>query len=330
MGENSVRVSQVFTAWGNILRGRKPILSIEITRECPLRCPGCYAFEDGHLGDAGPLRQLGDFKGDALINGVLALVRRERPMHVSIVGGEPLVRYRELNVLLPKLEQMGIRVQLVTSAVRPIPAEWRALGNFQLVVSIDGLPAEHDRRRAPATYDRILKHIAGQPITVHCTITRQLLKRPGYLSDFARLWSDHEEARRIWFSLYTPQEGDRSEERLRREDRVAVVEELKRLRTQFPKIDAPSGALEAFLDPPHSPEECIFSQVTKCFSADLSTAVTPCQFGGRPVCSECGCMASAGLASVGKFKIAGLIPVSGLFTLSNRVGQQLTTGRPAA
>ena len=34
-------------------------------------------------------------------------------------------------------------------------------------------------RRTPATYDRILKHIAGHSITVHCTVTRQQVNRPG-------------------------------------------------------------------------------------------------------------------------------------------------------
>jgi organic radical activating enzyme len=226
MARSGVKVSEVLTAWGSIMRGRKPILSIEITRECPLHCPGCYAYEPGHLGAAGPLRQLGDFQGEALINGVLALVRRLRPMHVSIVGGEPLVRYRELEVLLPKLEQMAIHVQLVTSAVRPIPTSWSKQRNFQLAVSVDGLAPEHDRRRAPATYGRILKHIVAHTITVHCTITRHLLKRPGYLRDFAAFWSERKEVRRIWFSLYTPQEGDRSKERLTREDRIAVVRNL--------------------------------------------------------------------------------------------------------
>jgi MoaA/NifB/PqqE/SkfB family radical SAM enzyme len=330
LGANSSAVSQVLTAWGSILRGHRPILSIEITRECPLRCPGCYAFEDGHLGEAGPLRQLSDYQGEALISGVLALVRRLRPVRVSIVGGEPLVRYRELEILLPMLERMGIHVQLVTSAVRPIPASWRGLRNFQLAVSVDGLSAEHDRRRAPATYERILKHIAGHQITVHCTITRQLLARPDYLSEFAAFWSAREEVRRIWFSLYTPQEGDQSAEKLTHEDRAAVVEELARLRLRFAKVDMTNGVLKAFLNPPRSPDECIFSQVTACVSADLATKITPCQFGGRPVCSECGCMASAGLASIGRLKVAGLIPVAGLYSLSQRFGQHLAANRPAA
>lgn len=79
-----------------------------------------------------------------------ALVRRYRPLHVSIVGGEPLIRYRELEALLPQPDRMNIEVQLVTSAVRPIPAHSAALGCLHLVVSMDGLPEHHDIRRKPA------------------------------------------------------------------------------------------------------------------------------------------------------------------------------------
>src|SRR4029078_11703852 len=95
--------SDVFRAWGKILTGQYPSLSIEITRECPLRCPGCYAYEPVHLGDAGPLRSAADYKSQECVDGVMKLVEEHRPLHVSIVGGEPLVRYRELNTLLPIL-----------------------------------------------------------------------------------------------------------------------------------------------------------------------------------------------------------------------------------
>jgi len=112
----------VLKAWGRILSGRAPSMSIEITRECPLRCAGCYAYEDAHLGGGVTLRQLSDHRGNDLVRGVLALVDRERPLHLSIVGGDPLVRCRELEVLLPQLAERGIFVQVVTSAFRPIPA----------------------------------------------------------------------------------------------------------------------------------------------------------------------------------------------------------------
>src|SRR5437763_669098 len=149
----------IITAWGRILRGYTPSLSIEITRECPLRCPGCYAYGDDHLGGDVTLRQVSDYKGQELIDRVLALVDQENPVHLSIVGGEPLVRFRELDVILPKLAERGIYTQLVTSAVRAIPSHWAAIPRLQICVSIDGLQPEHDARRRPATYDRILKHI---------------------------------------------------------------------------------------------------------------------------------------------------------------------------
>jgi hypothetical protein len=53
-----VKRSDIIRGWAGILRGRRPFLSLEITRECPLRCPGCYAYEPEHLGSTGPLRQL--------------------------------------------------------------------------------------------------------------------------------------------------------------------------------------------------------------------------------------------------------------------------------
>jgi MoaA/NifB/PqqE/SkfB family radical SAM enzyme len=318
-----MKKTAILPAWGRILTGRRPLLSLEITKECPLHCPGCYAYQPEHLGGEVALRQLADFRGDALVNGVLGLVRRLRPIHISIVGGEPLVRYRELDVLLPKLDAMGIEVQLVTSAVRPIPSHWAQLGCLHLVVSIDGLQPDHDVRRTPATYDRILKHIEDHRFIVHCTITRQFATRPGYLEEFARLWSAHPGAYKIWFSLFTPQEGEVCAERLTPEDRAVVIEELARLRDLFPKIYLPQVVLDGYIQPPAAPEDCIFAQVTECVSADLKTPISPCQFGGRPVCSECGCIASAGMASIGRYELAGLVPVLKVFKLSQKLGERV-------
>src|SRR5687768_10081864 len=219
----------IIRAWGKILAGRQPNLSIEITRECPLRCPGCYAYGDEHLGNGQTLRTLNDRKGTALIDGIIELVDRLRPLHVSLVGGEPLVRYRELDVLLPQLAARRLFVQLVTSAVRPIPAAWASIRRLQICVSIDGLQPEHDARRAPATYDRILKHIAGHQITVHCTVTRQQTGHDGYIEEFVRGWSTNPHVRSIWLSLYTPQVGEQSPERLTRADRQKVIETLRGL-----------------------------------------------------------------------------------------------------
>jgi sulfatase maturation enzyme AslB (radical SAM superfamily) len=313
----------IFSAWGRILVGYTPALSIEITRECPLRCPGCYAYGDDHLGGGATLRELRDLKGRELIDGVIALIDRYRPLHVSIVGGEPLVRYRELNTLLPLLAKRRIHVQLVTSAVRQIPPAWRGIFRLSVVISVDGLQPEHDVRRAPATYDRILKNIAGHRITVHCTITRQQVHRIGYLEEFIRFWSDRPETEKIWVSLYTPQVGESSPERLSPADREHVIADLLALRLRYSKLKMPRGLIEAYANPPNSPADCVFARTTSSISADLTTKITPCQFGGVPDCASCGCMASAGLAAVARHEIFGLIPVAPIFSGSLRVGERV-------
>jgi MoaA/NifB/PqqE/SkfB family radical SAM enzyme len=320
----------IVRAWGKILRGYRPNLSIEITKECPLRCPGCYAYGDEHLGGANTLRALSDRKGQELVDGILEVVDRLKPLHVSLVGGEPLVRFRELSVLLPQLADRGLFVQVVTSAVRPIPIEWAKIPRLQICVSIDGLQPEHDARRTPATYDRILKHIEGHQITVHCTVTRQQTMRDGYLEEFVRTWSENRHIKSIWLSLYTPQVGEASPEKLLPEDRARVVDTLRQLRERFTKLQMPRQLLDAYLDPPSSPAECIFAQTTDCVSADLQTRITPCQFGGAPDCANCGCMASAGLAAVGRHRLGGVVPIDALFTGSLRIGRTIAAARSSA
>ena len=223
--------SYILPAWGQILRGRRPLLSIEITKECPLRCPGCYAYESNHVSLGVGLQQLADYHGQDLVDRVLELVRRYQPLHISIVGGEFLARHRELDILLPALDAMGIEVQLVTSAFRPVPTHWRNLAGLHVVVSIDGLE-----------------------ITAHCTITHPLLSRPGYLRKFCEFWSARPGTRKIWFSLFTPRKTNRARSGF--PPRIASI--------PFPKL---------WNSGPNTPSSIC--------SADLATAISPCQFGGR-------------------------------------------------
>src|ERR1039458_6018110 len=195
-----MKKSEVLHAWARILAGRMPSLSIEITKECPLRCPGCYAFDAVHLGGATQLSQLSDFQGNDLVARVLALIDEHKPLHVSLVGGDPLVRYRELELLLPQTEARAVHTQVVTSAFRVIPAAWMKFKKLNIVVSVDGLQPEHDARRKPATYERILKNIKGATVNVHCTITSQIAERPGYLDEFLSFWSSQPEVAKMWLS----------------------------------------------------------------------------------------------------------------------------------
>src|SRR5207237_8689101 len=57
----SISPREILRAWAKILGGQSPMLSIEITRECPLTGPGCYAYGDSHLTGGTLLRELIDF-----------------------------------------------------------------------------------------------------------------------------------------------------------------------------------------------------------------------------------------------------------------------------
>ena len=318
----------IIRAWGRILAGYQPNLSIEITRECPLTCPGCYAYGGDHLGGDVTLRELQDFKGQQLVDAMFALLDKYKPLHVSIVGGEPLVRYRELSEILPRMADMGIYTQLVTSAVRPIPIEWAGLRRLQLVVSIDGLQPEHDERRKPATYERILKHIEGHDIRVHCTVTRQQVRREGYLEEFAKFWSANPAVSQIWISLYTPQVGEISAERLTQSRPSEGGRRSARDSRDVPETaHARRRCSTSYVLPPQSPDDCIFAKTTACVSANFEKPITPCQFGGNPDCANCGCLASAALAAVGRHKLPGGIQVGKLFDASFEIGNRVRAVR---
>lgn len=315
-----MKPNHLLQSWGKILRGKIPLLSIEITRECPLHCPGCYAYGEQHLGGATQLRKLSDFRGDDLVGGILGLVERHDPIHVSLVGGEPLVRHRELSRVLPVLSEQGTHAMVVTSAVIPIPREWMMLPRVTVAVSVDGLAPDHDLRRRPATYDRILRNIEGRRVNIHCTVVRQHLQQPGYLEQFLTFWSARPEVNRIWFSVYTPQREEVSAEKLLPENRLHLAARLPRLSRLFPKLMLPEGMARAFSDPPQSPDECLFAKMSVNYTADLKTNVEPCVFGGDPDCSRCGCSISAGLHWIGGMKVAGPLKIKHLALASMAAG----------
>jgi MoaA/NifB/PqqE/SkfB family radical SAM enzyme len=303
------------------------MLSIEVTRECPLSCPGCYAYGESHLGGGKMLNELADLRGDALVAGVLALVDKNGPLHVSLVGGEPLIRHRELSRILPELSRRNIFTLVVTSGIIPIPAEWMGLPRSRVAVSIDGLPEHHDPRRKPATYDRILENIRDREVNIHWTITGPMMKRRGYLEEYVAFWEARPEVKRIWVSLYSPQQGENTPEMLTADERRIVARELPDLRMTYPKLLMNPGIAQAFLEPPRNPQECLFSKMSTNYSADLTTRVEPCIFGGTPDCSQCGCVVSSGLHHAQSIKVAGLVKIGRLVRASTAIGSAVNRVR---
>jgi hypothetical protein len=210
---------------------------------------------------------------------------------------------------------------VVTSGVIPIPLDWMTIPSVRVAVSVDGLPEHHDIRRKPATYARILKNLEGRAVNIHWVITRPMLERRDYLEEYISFWHARPEVDHIWTSVYTPQIGESSPEMLTPADRLLLADELPRLALQYPKFLMNKGVAQAIVQPPSSPESCVFSKMSANYSADLTTRVEPCVFGGTPDCSQCGCAISSGLHWIQGIKLAGPLKVNHLVEGSIRIGR---------
>jgi sulfatase maturation enzyme AslB (radical SAM superfamily) len=251
----------------------------------------------------------------------LRLVEEHQPLQVSLVGGEPLIRHRELSRVLPELSRRGVYTMVVTSAVVPIPQEWTKLPKITVTVSVDGNPEHHDVRRKPATYDRILNNIKDRKVNIHWTVVRNHLEQPGYLDRYLEFWNAQPEVNLIWVSVYTPQVNEDSAERLTEENRRELAAYFNSVRNRYPKLTMHKGLMNAFLAPPAEPSACLFAKLSVNYTADLKTRVEPCVFGGVPNCSECGCSMSMGMHWLGNLRVAGPLRARHLIEASLALGR---------
>src|SRR5207253_10804998 len=109
--------------------------------------------------------------------------------------------------------------------------------------------------------------------------------------------------------LYTRQRGEHSAEMLTPAQRDTAAGDLLRARARYPKLLMNAGIADAIRVPPVTPAACMFSKMSTNYSADLSTRVEPCIFGGDPDCTHCGCAISSGLHWLKQIPLAGPLRV---------------------
>lgn len=112
-------------------------LNLEVTRRCNLRCDFCDYWQSG-----GPEKRLDDYG---------PLVRRLNPLHLTLTGGEPLLR-RDLEEVIRRIKTQTtfVYMNLITNGslltVERALSLWRA-GLSQLSVSLDFPDERHDANR---------------------------------------------------------------------------------------------------------------------------------------------------------------------------------------
>jgi len=125
---------------------------------------------------------------------------------------------------------------------------------------------------------------------------------------------------RIWVSLYTPQVGEESAEKLTPADREKVAAALPQVQKRYGKLVMREPMARALMSPPANPDACLFSKMSTNYSADLKTRVEPCVFGGTPDCGQCGCMATTGLRFVEELRLLGPLKAGHLVNTSVAIG----------
>ena len=269
-------VSGIVKAWGRILAGLHPNLSIEITRECPLRCPGCYAYGADHLG--------GDI---TCAKSATTRAKRSSPSSAPrsrAPPASPLDRRRRAAGPLSRAERAPAEARRARASTRsssrarcarsrssgpriPPPADRRV--DRRPPARARRAPEAGDLRSHPEAHQGTQDHrplhgdaAAGAPRRLPRRVRRLLVEQSRTPARSGSASTRRRSARS-------------SDERLLPADRERVVADLIALRKKYPKLQMPKGLIEVYATPPDSPDECIFAQTTTCVSADLKTQITP-------------------------------------------------------
>ena len=282
-------------------RGYKPSLSIEITRECPLRCPGCYAYGDDHLGGDVTLRAGPRLQGPGARSTASSRSSIEhKPLHVSIVGGEPLVRYRELNddpaaarrarhLHAARHERRAADSDRVGAASAGCRSSSRSTACSPSTTSgARRRPTIASSSTSPGTRSRCTARSRGSRCSATATSRSS-----------SQFWSANAGRRGRSGSACTRRRSARCRPSgCTPDDRERVVADLMALRPRYPKLQMPEGLIERLREAAASRPTSASSRRRRRASRPTSSdAITPCQFGGKPDCSNCGCIASAGLGA---------------------------------
>jgi radical SAM protein with 4Fe4S-binding SPASM domain len=164
----------------------------ETTVRCNLACAHCRRLESNEAGVA----DLSTAQGEALIDQLAELGRRQPQMPVLVFsGGEPFCR-RDLFALMERARQEGIILALATNGTtidREKAQQIREGGVARVSVSLDGATAEvHDRmRQIPGAFNGTLEGIghlrdAGVPFQINVTLTKQNVHQLDDVYDLAR------------------------------------------------------------------------------------------------------------------------------------------------
>jgi radical SAM protein with 4Fe4S-binding SPASM domain len=135
-------------------------VSLQLTYRCNLRCTHCYQWnEQGFFRDFSPARQKTELDIE-IVERVLAATATNRAK-LFLWGGEPLM-HSKFGEVAKLLQQYPRTVNMCTNGLlfqRKLDDLLTIGEHLNLLVSLDGLGADHDELRGKGTFTRTLRNI---------------------------------------------------------------------------------------------------------------------------------------------------------------------------
>jgi MoaA/NifB/PqqE/SkfB family radical SAM enzyme len=252
--------------------GVKYTAEVDVTDNCNLRCNHCYHFygKDEFITQELPIQTWEKRFDDLHKAGI---------RHILLVGGEPALR---MDVLM-LADKIFPFVYVITNGTIKIPEEF----NHRLYVSIDGSPTTNDAIRGKGVFSNVMKNYAGDKrVVINMTITRDNYREleavvthsmengfSGVVCNICAGGTD------VSVPLV-----------VRREERVLITSELRRVKALYPQAFLLSEAMIKWFEYPDHRDKCYWGD--EVFHYDVSWNKRRC-FGNNADCSNCGCGAGS-------------------------------------
>ena len=261
----------VFLELKRIVFGVKYFAEFDVTDNCNLRCKHCYHFYGKD-----------DFKTKELPLEIWK--KRFNKLHkkgvrfILLAGGEPALR----NDVLMLADKIFPFIYVITNGTIKIPKGF----NHLLFVSLDGKQERNDSIRGKGVFSKVMKNYSGDKrVVINMTITKDNYKELGNVVKIAK----GNGFRGVVCNICASGLGFKIPMTVRRGERKIVIEELKRVKSLYPKDFLLTKAMIKWYEYPDHRHSCYWGDEVLHF--DVSWNKMRC-FSDAD-CSNCGCLAGS-------------------------------------
>lgn len=250
----------------------KYFAEIDVTDNCNLRCKHCYHFQGRQDLQAKEIK-------------FCVWEKRLKELHkfgiraVLLVGGEPALR-PDVLMLADKLFPF---VYVITNGTIKITEKFK----HRLFVSLDGLPNTNDSIRGNDVFSKVINNYSGDKrVIINMTLTKGNYSE---LEDVTRI-AEENGFDGVVCNICAGGVEIGSPMVVRKEERDAVIKEMKRVKTIYPNCFLMTNRMLTWYEFPDHRGSCTWGNDTLHF--DVSWNKRGC-FANHVDCSNCGCLAGA-------------------------------------